>query len=755
MGSVKLRPWIARERPHLTEQDRTLWGYPQSPATQPSAMASEPSSPRTPAHNESHQMLPLSPTQATPFLPESGTHTPVRSPSFVSSPLNPQGPPGAFRAASSSRPASRGSSMNFASRLPSDEIVGNGPYPFTREPHSLSGASALRGSMVLYRMASETDNDALTPPPTLGFANRQSVASFASASSLPLDSKYPAGLPTTRGLVPYAYDPALDELDPPDEEDFLHDPKYKSKDGYQGSRKFKRRNSFPWRGLANVGLLILLILALLALFISYPVISFFRDKPRNALIDGNIRINGTGQVAVLPNMPSLVDPVTPKDALTRKGFDGQSYSIVFSDEFETEGRTFFPGDDPYWEAVDLWYGNTQDLEWYDPSQIVTREGHLVITMDSIVTTLPGQSMGSTAPFTAAENHGQDYRSGMLQSWNKFCFTRGYVEVAIVLPGPNANANGYWPGAWTMGNLARPGYTATTDGVWPYTYNTCDLGTFPNQTNPDRLTPAAAHHSDKSQARYNNNLSWLSGQKLSACSCPGSDHPGPAPNVGRGAPEIDILEAQRDSGPGQVVSQSAQFAPFTHDYAINTDPDSWTIYNSTLTHRNGYIGEAVQQAVSGLTHVPGEGFQGSGKKFVKYGFEYWSDPKDPSSGFVTWQVNGSPMVRLGASAVGPDPLPDGAGIGQRLISVEPMSIVFNLGISHNWGTIDLSTLVFPAEMLVDYVRVYQRDGETDIGCSPPDFPTADYINNHLEAYSNPNATKWQWPRPKNSLWEGGC
>jgi hypothetical protein len=26
----------------------------------------------------------------------------------------------------------------------------------------------------------------------------------------------------------------------------------------------------------------------------------------------------------------------------------------------------------------------------------------------------------------------------------------------------------WPGAWTMGNLARPGYPATTDGMWPYT-----------------------------------------------------------------------------------------------------------------------------------------------------------------------------------------------------------------------------------------------------------------------------------------------
>lgn len=80
------------------------------------------------------------------------------------------------------------------------------------------------------------------------------------------------------------------------------------------------------------------------------------------------------------------------------------------------------------------------------------------------------------------------------------------------------------------------------------------------------------------------------------------------------------------------------------------------------------------------------------------------------------------------------------------------------------------MVFPAEMLVDYVRVYQRDGETNIGCNPSDYPTMDYINNHYDAYASefpparclyvytdarrarvdPNLTKWQWDKPKNSL-----
>jgi len=46
------------------------------------------------------------------------------------------------------------------------------------------------------------------------------------------------------------------------------------------------------------------------------------------------------------------------------------------------------------------------------------------------------------------------------------------------------------------------------------YDSCDVGTFPNQTNPDHLGPAAALHSNNSRPQYNYELSWLSGQRLS-------------------------------------------------------------------------------------------------------------------------------------------------------------------------------------------------------------------------------------------------
>lgn len=52
----------------------------------------------------------------------------------------------------------------------------------------------------------------------------------------------------------------------------------------------------------------------------------------------------------------LIDADTPKSEFTIKSTkDGSTMELVFSDEFNKEGRTFYPGDDPYWEAVDLHY----------------------------------------------------------------------------------------------------------------------------------------------------------------------------------------------------------------------------------------------------------------------------------------------------------------------------------------------------------------------------------------------------------------
>ena len=82
----------------------------------------------------------------------------------------------------------------------------------------------------------------------------------------------------------------------------------------------------------------------------------------------------------------------------------------------------------------------------------------------------------------------------------------------------------------------------------------------------------------------------------------------------------------------------------------------------------------------------------------------------------------------------------------------------LGLSPNFGTPDFTHLRFPAKMRIDYVRVYQHPDQINIGCSPKDFPTEDYINEFIGAYTNPNLTTWRddfgQPFPKNSF-AGEC
>lgn len=160
----------------------------------------------------------------------------------------------------------------------------------------------------------------------------------------------------------------------------------------------------------NLGALFVIAVALITLFAGYPIAAWYRVGHPSGPGYNLGGINGTGQIPVL-NVPRLIDADTPQSAYSRTGFDGQGYSLVFSDEFNTEGRTFYEGDDPFWEAVDLHYWLTGDLEWYSQDAITTQGGNLVITM------------------TETPTHGMNFRSGMLQTWNKFCFTTGYIEGA--------------------------------------------------------------------------------------------------------------------------------------------------------------------------------------------------------------------------------------------------------------------------------------------------------------------------------------
>ena len=328
-----------------------------------------------------------------------------------------------------------------------------------------------------------------------------------------LDDRFGAPGAETQG---YSFPMYWDEKEPDDD---MHMPMVDDDRTLRPSLKehFTRDTIFSTLGL------VLMVMGLITLFFVFPVLSAYGvdvignvgETPLDQMWGSGTEpevtwatVNNNRTWPLLKNIRTgLIDPNTPQSAQTRKALNGTEYKLVFSDEFSEKNRTFYQGDDPYWYAPDIWYGATMDLEWYDPDAVNTWDGALELRLD------------------AFGNHGLQFRSGMLNSWNQLCFKGGIFEVSVSLPGPGG-VHGLWPGVWSMGNLGRPGYLATTDGMWPYTYNQCDAGITPNQSSPD-------------------GLSKLPGQRLTSCGCKGEDHP--TPGTGRGAPEIDIIEVSADWG----------------------------------------------------------------------------------------------------------------------------------------------------------------------------------------------------------------
>ncbi|KAJ7255831.1 beta-glucan synthesis-associated protein [Mycena haematopus] len=513
-------------------------------------------------------------------------------------------------------------------------------------------------------------------------------------------------------------------------DDALHDPRSDQ----------NQHNVFTGRGFENVGCLLVLCVCIVGLFLGYPVTSHFMNSTKVSVLNVNL----TGQIPNIGNW-GLIDLDTPKELYNIRSYHDPSKTLqlVFSDEFETEGRSFYPGDDPYWEAVDLHYWQTGNLEWYDPAAISTVNGALQINLTEA---------------DPATNHNLSYMGGMLTTWNKFCFTGGLIVANVMLPG-TTNVFGLWPAVWTMGNLGRAGYGASLDGMWPYVYDACDVGTTPNQTlngGPPAARNSGAGSPDKAPF---GELSYLPGQRLSRCTCPGESHPGPIHGedgsyVGRSAPEIDILEAQiggsgTDDDPfvGQV-SQSAQWAPFNKAYNWANTSDNLIIKDPTLSHQNSFSGEVYQQATSVVSTTNQSCYQLTEQCFDVNGFEYVPGFGDA---YITWITNNKVTWTLNVAGVGAD---IDTGISARPIPGEPMYILANLGISHAFGAVDFEHLVFPSIMRIDWVRVYQDPSAINIGCDTPDWPTSAYINSYSGAYTNPLLTTWvddyKQTVPKNKL-----
>jgi beta-glucanase (GH16 family) len=179
-----------------------------------------------------------------------------------------------------------------------------------------------------------------------------------------------------------------------------------------------------------------------------------------------------------------------------------------SDEFNVENRTFTDGHDPVWTALDKSDDDASSagggsMQFYNSTEITTENGFLKIS-----THLGKTEWNHYDHVKKQWKHVvTNFTSGMMQSWNKFCFTGGIVEVDVIFPG-DPYIGGLWPAVWLLGNLGRATYEASTNNVWPWSFDTCDR--------------------DLQQA-----------QSISACNA--ENHFGMHPHQGRGATEIDIVE----------------------------------------------------------------------------------------------------------------------------------------------------------------------------------------------------------------------
>ena len=376
-----------------------------------------------------------------------------------------------------------------------------------------------------------------------------------------------------------------------------------------------------------------------------------------------------------------IDPDTPESAYTTTPIKVPSLSpqptedentvfkLVMSDEFNVPGRSFEDGVDPKWTALNKNDYTNDALHYYSPDNVWTDDnGDLVIIAQANDTHL----VGFNDVKGVKERTTKHFKSAMLQSWNKFCFTGGIIEAEAQLPG-DPKTGGLWPAFWLLGNLARHTYVGSSDHVWPWSSDTCTEKT-------------------------------MYAQKVSACSR--VQHYGLAAGTGRGAPEIDIFEVQ----PGPTPRNTSQFL----EYPVG-QPFMSTSYQvapgRVLNRPGGGWWPAPWQWYDGL-----RGGVNSSLNIYFYGNynhvrndsaarDYWSDAisynhqlderhfnskhkyrvewklpeegENSTDGYLRWFIDGQFAYEINGTGI------VDAGVGGT-ISSEPMYIIINTAISKQWG-----------------------------------------------------------------------
>jgi len=506
----------------------------------------------------------------------------------------------------------------------------------------------------------------------------------------------------------------------------------------------------------------------------------------------------------------LIDMDTPLNKRTTKSLvDKTVYHLVMSDEFNTPNRTFTDGHDPIWTALDRSDDDATSAgggaqQFYNSSSVTTTDEGML----KIATTI------DKTEWTRYDRVKKEYKkektyfnSGMVQSWEKFCFTGGILEVDVILPG-DPYIGGLWPALWMLGNLGRATYEASTNNIWPWSFDTCDR----------KLQPA---------------------QTISACN--EQNHYGMHSFQGRGATEIDLIEIMTgDDSDGPLVGTNPPISMPYCDMTLQVAPGvtksrpvggALPLYESKLsenghtmltantwyehleTHGNTslnpfFYGTYLAKTKPGepVTRTEEQAFQADAvgaahqltpahfQKVHTFRLEWQPGP----GGRIDWYAKGHKInstLSMEGDGLGEDWIKSYGIKDDSLknlmgsqIPIEPSYLIFNTAVSSTWG--------FPAgvpddckkcydcddpkcacsfqpgfckmlretdvAMQIDSVRVYQsRDPSAhvgaphSVGCDPIEYPTKEWINGHSYQYvRNPPFVYEDKGHPIKSVQRGG-
>ena len=428
-----------------------------------------------------------------------------------------------------------------------------------------------------------------------------------------------------------------------------------------------------------------------------------------------------------------------------------THELVFSEEFNVPDRKFEDGTDPRWTALEKNDYTNAALHYYSTDNAVTNEkGELVITTEAKDTDIVGEDELDKRKKVRKTKH---FKSAMLQTWNKFCFTGGIIEAKVQLPGKH-NIGGLWPAFWLLGNLARHTYVGSSEHVWPWSSNVCTERSFNSQT---------------------------------TSACHDVAHYGFSKNVGRGSPEIDIFEVQpgdlthnkgifKDMSVGQpFMSSSFQVAPGRPGnrpgdgfwpgpgqwYDGLTGGDNTTLNINFYGNYNHFVNDPHPEKTDYWSDAVSFNRQLEEKHFNSshtYRLE-WDVPTDENDGYLHWYLDGKLILAINGTGIRQ------GGTGSE-VSTEPMYIILNTAVSSQWGFpvqcppncpcgeydcnskdyrqlcgfsggfCDMMTKKKKSpQYKVDWVRVYQdpTKKEQKVGCSTPERPSRQYIEAHEKLY----------------------